>query len=200
MIVSILGNIASGKSTLIKELRGIFCKDGDTSVHMIEEPVDTWKMFEDFTANMDEYSFAFSMEILKSFAEMPVVQSSSDVYIVERNPLDTVHVFGDVLAKNGHLDTHSIDLLKRYSDSFCWKPDRVVYVDTPAPICFDRIEKRARPGEETLTYEYIRALEFSYETSLKTVYSDMPILRLSHTDSTPVMISKIREFSTECGN
>ena len=51
MIISIIGNIASGKSTLIKELGGVFNKDGDTSV-LIEEPVDQWEFFDDFNENM----------------------------------------------------------------------------------------------------------------------------------------------------
>lgn len=194
MIISIIGNIASGKSTLIKELGGVFNKDGDTSV-LIEEPVDQWEFFDDFNENMEKYSFAFSMEILKSFAAMPIDDEPSTKYFVERNPLDTVYVFGSVLEKNGHLDTHSIYLLTRYAETFCWKPNRIIYLDTPAPICFDRIEKRARPGEERITYEYIRALEFSYENSLKNVYKNTPVLRLSHTETMSDMISKIREFS-----
>lgn len=194
MIISIIGNIASGKSTLIKELRGVFNKDGDTST-LIEEPVDQWEFFDDFNKNMKMFSFAFSMEILKSFAAMPVDDGESTKYFVERNPLDTVQVFGSVLEKNGHLDTDSIKLLAKYAETFCWKPNRLIFLDTPAPICFDRIEKRARPGEERLTYEYIRALEFSYENSLKNVYKNTPVLRLSHTDTISDMISKIREFT-----
>ena len=79
MIISIIGNIASGKSTLIKELGGVFNKDGDTSV-LIEGPVDQWEFFDDFNENMEKYSFAFSMEILESFAAMPIGDEPSTKY------------------------------------------------------------------------------------------------------------------------
>jgi len=189
MIVSIIGNIASGKSTIIQEMMDV--GRGET-FEFAQEPIDAWSLFEEFNKNMSKYSFPFSMEVLRSFSSMSF--RADKTYIVERNPLDTVHVFGSVLQKNGSLTAEDLDLMTRYSETFGWKPDKIVYIETPASICFDRIETRGRESESNLSYEYIRALEFSYETALKSVYSEVPMLRIRHTDD-----DKIGRILRFCG-
>ena len=67
-IISIEGNIGSGKSTILKSLKKHLCNNNN--IIFIQEPVDQWENIKDkegntilkkFYENQKEYSFAFQM-------------------------------------------------------------------------------------------------------------------------------------------
>ncbi len=175
MKISICGNIASGKSTLLANLANAAPENYTT----VPEPLDEWRLLEKFSTDPAKYAFAFSMEVLLSFAKLKSVPGA---LVVERSPVDTIHVFSDVLMKNGSLGKEEMQILQKYCDEYCWTPDVVIYVDTPAHVCYDRIEHRGRKGEDALSYEYIKCIDYSYKKALTTAYKNATVYTVSQED------------------
>jgi len=166
MRVCIEGNIGSGKSKVIEALAAAF-----PDVPCFPEPVDEWRELLDlYYASPTEWAFAFQLKVLLSF-QAPVHQQC----IVERSPLATRHVFGQLAFTDNHLNQHQWELFKQYHDVLSWQPDVIFYIDTPAETCKDRIQSRGRACEHKLSVDYLRRIEFQYETMLR--FTQIPLVR-----------------------
>ena len=69
-IISVEGNIGSGKSTFVEMLKKYFLDNEEMSICFVQEPVELWNeikdndgktMIENFYSNPEKYSFAFQM-------------------------------------------------------------------------------------------------------------------------------------------
>ena len=161
MIVAIDGNIGSGKSTLLALIRaGI--SPSVASVH--PEPVDQWRdilkaYYEDSRAN----AFRLSCTILLSFCEALHSAPPAQVRVFERCPEASLNVFASMNRADGDISAREWDVLTNMHADLAWKPDLVLFVDTPSHICCDRVAARARACEETMSTQYVRRVEHHYK-------------------------------------
>lgn len=171
MRISVDGNIGSGKSAALDALAAAF-----PDVPVFPEPIESWgELLDLYYASPAEWSLPFSLKVLLSFSE----PARNDTCIVERSPLTSRHVFGQVLFNQGLLNQHEWDLLKEFSDVVAWKPDVVLYLDCPPAVCMDRIASRGRACEAGVDLDYLRKIDFQYQNMLR--FMDVPVVRLDAT-------------------
>lgn len=176
MLFVVSGNIGSGKSSLVAALaQGI-----QPPPLVIQEPIEEWayyleKMYKsnsaaDTTPTNDGMiaNFMFQSLVLSHYIKTTAViketleKQSRRVIIVERSPLDALHVF---LPKNvEHFGGADLSALNQMFTQLCevdvWKNmARYIVLSAPAEVCSKRMLARGRAGENCVTVEYLRSIE-----------------------------------------
>lgn len=184
MRVCIEGNIGSGKSECLKALAEAF-----PHVATFPEPVGEWaELLDLFYAAPSEWAFAFSMRVLLSFRE----PARLGTCIVERSPMASRHVFSQLLYNEGVMNAHEWDLFKEFHDVLAWKPDVILFIDTPAEVCLERIGTRGRECEKGIDLQYLRRVEFQYANMVR--FTDVPVVKFDGTlPASEVHAAVIRE-------
>jgi len=173
-IVSIEGNIGSGKSTILEKLREHY-KDS-SNVVFLKEPVDDWEKIKDnqgntmlkkFYADQDKYSFAFQMmayisrlKILRDTIKTITAKNNNEHYVIitERSLYTDKHVFAKMLHDQGKIEDVCYQIYLNWFDEFAkdFPINYTVYVKTDPKNCYNRIHKRAREGEEVIPLAYLQ--------------------------------------------
>lgn len=178
VIVSVEGNIGSGKSTLIARLAEYY-KD-QPGVVCMQEPVDIWSkiadasgttILEKFYADPDKYAFSF--QIMAYASRMQAIRAAIDnpatrVIITERC-LDTDRlVFTKMLHDAGRINDieHQVYLLCFANFTPRTPTSKIVYLQTTPDTCAERIVARSRPGEAVISREYLAACHTYQEDML----------------------------------
>ena len=149
-MISIEGNVGVGKSTVLGELENVR-----------EERVDSWTLLPAFYRDSKKYSFAFQLQVVASYAD-------AEVSYLERSAHSAYHVFSAILHADGFLDDEEMQLLKTVIDKLP-KSDHHIYLRLPAEQCLERIKKRARNGEESISLEYLKKIEERHDAIFKNV-------------------------------
>lgn len=160
MIISVDGNISSGKSTIVRNLRGA----GRT---VYPEPIESWTFLDKFYEDKRAYALPLALQVLTSFAEYEF--PPNDVIVTERSPLTNREVFTKMHANDGTMRDDEWELYKKYFDVLGWTPDAIVYIQTPVETCHRRMLSRARMSESDVDFEYLERLEKSYDTLMRFV-------------------------------
>ena len=167
VIISIDGNIGSGKSTLVSQLKDTF-KDMP-NVHFIQEPVDTvWNLVVDkhgetllsnFYKNPSEHAFTFQMMAYisrLSILKDAVRNLDYDVIITERSLETDRNVFEKMLHTQGIITDLEHTVYNMWFNDF-YKEVRchaIIYIQASVDTCMKRIQQRGREGE-TISRDYI---------------------------------------------
>ena len=187
-VVSIEGNIGSGKSTLMKYLKEHF--KNDDHVIFLKEPVDEWEKIKDntgktilekFYGDQEKYSFPFQMlayisrlnvlrEALKS------IDSLSDkkyIIITERSLYTDKLVFAKMLYEMGKMEDVNYQIYSTWFQTFSeeFPVHRVIYVKTLPEICHERITNRSREGEENIPLDYLTSC-YKYHEDMISFFSN----------------------------
>ena len=192
MRLAVEGNIGGGKTEALAALASAF-----PSMPVFTEPVDEWAdLMQLFYAAPAEWALAFSLKVLLSFRRPG---AATETCLVERCPLATRHVFSQLLYNDGSLTHHEWELFKEYHDVLAWKPDAILYIDTPVDVCLDRIRQRGRGAERGIEEDYLRRVDFQYANMLRFV--DVPVLRFDGTlppaDLHAAMADAVRKLISE---
>jgi deoxyadenosine/deoxycytidine kinase/dUTPase len=172
-IVTIEGNIGAGKSTLLTALR-----EHINNVVFVKEPVDEWDSIRDeegvtilkkFYMDPAAYAFSFQMMafisrlvILKNAVahakERSIAENSEILVVSERSLLTDRNVFAAMLRDMGHLEDIDFAIYTRWFSAFASEFDvnDVVYLDVTPETCAQRVQSRARPGEDPISLDYLR--------------------------------------------
>lgn len=153
------GNIGSGKSTLLVNLTDNF---PDRKIFL--EDVDSFKPWlKLFYKNMGKYALGFQMEVLFSHMQRKKYLHNSEYgMLFERSTLSCINVFGKYLLENNILSMEEQNLCIKYDKEYGWKPHTIIYINTDPNNCFDRIHKRNRDGESSISLEYLKDLDKLY--------------------------------------
>jgi deoxyadenosine/deoxycytidine kinase len=182
MIISIDGNISSGKSTVLSRLA-----DAVPEHTYHPEPVNTWTFLEPFYKDKRTYALPLSLQVLASFSD---ITSDDTVVITERSPLTNRDVFTKMHVNDGTMDDEQWQVYKKYYDVLGWTPDAIVFVQCPAAMCHDRMHTRSRACETGVDLEYLERLEKSYETLLR--FAHVPIAYVDGTQDTDSVVHDVR--------
>jgi deoxyadenosine/deoxycytidine kinase len=177
-IVSIEGNIGSGKTTLMCNLREQY--KNNPLVIFLKEPVDEWSLIQDengttilekFYADQEKYSFPFQMmayisrlNVLKQ-ALKSLDPNQKYVIFTERS-LDTDrYVFAKMLYETCKMEYVNYQIYLNWFDSFSgeFPVHKIVYVKTAPEICHARISKRSREGEDKIELGYLESCHKYHE-------------------------------------
>jgi len=166
-MISIDGNIGSGKSTLMGELE-IYFKD-NKNVIFLKEPTEDWKcitdengitILEKFYENPTKYGFSFQiMAYISRLNTMKeaIKQNPTAIFITERSLFTDKLVFAKMLFDSGNIELINYRIYLQWFNTFAedFPVSKVIYVNTAPEICHQRILKRSRTGESNIPLEYL---------------------------------------------
>jgi deoxyadenosine/deoxycytidine kinase len=175
-IISIEGNIGSGKSTIINVLKQN--QQENTSLIFLLEPVDQWEKIVDsdgtniltkYYSDQERYAFSFQMMAfitrLRQINEIIEKYSKEDVTIItERCIFTDREIFAKMLFNDSKIEKIEYSIYINWFDYFVKNIniDKYIYINTPPDICLKRIAKRNRSGE-SIPLEYLQNLEFFHQ-------------------------------------
>ena len=169
LLVSIDGNIGSGKSTTWDILKEAY--KGRDDVHFVEEPVDSWKHVKDgegvpiltnFYKNQRAYAFRFQMMAYISRLALlrQTVRDNAGkcrIIITERSVDTDRNIFAKMLYDKGDIAHDEYTIYTMWFDEFVrdLPVAGIVYIRADPETCMERIDKRGREGE-TIPLEYVQ--------------------------------------------
>ena len=173
IIISIDGNIGSGKSTFMKKLKEKFADNPD--VYFVGEPLDQWhkvktkdgkNLIENYYADMKRYAYIF-----QNFAYITrlrllynaVHNSGASVIITERSVESDRYLFAKMLYESGLMNDLEWQIYLSWYGFLNINVDKIIYIKTDVDNCVDRIKKRARDGEDKISKEYLTQLDAKHE-------------------------------------
>jgi deoxyadenosine/deoxycytidine kinase len=171
-IVTIEGNIGAGKSTLLTTLR-----EHVEHVVFVPEPVDEWDtirdkdgmtMLQKFYKDPTTYAFPFQMmafisrmvllrDAVKHAKDRSIAEKAEFLVVSERSMLTDKNVFAAMMRDMGHLEDMDFAIYNKWFGAFATEFDvnDVIYLDVTPKTCVARVAKRARPGEDPISLDYL---------------------------------------------
>lgn len=200
LIVSIEGNIGSGKTTGKEKLKEYVMwvvrkkKIEDDSVIFVDEPTCDWEQVQDengvpiltnLYVNVKKYAFRFQMmayitrlQKIRQALKTPKVK----LIVTERCLLTDAYVFAKMLYDSKDIEKDEYAIYTRWFDAFAKEvePSCIVYFKASTDVCMNRIQKRSRPGESNISYEYLEKCNRYHNDWLNTASSmTIPTLTLN---------------------
>lgn len=174
VIISIEGNIGSGKSTLVKHLRKV-----NVDWIFLDEPVTEWEKVKNdkgksllqlFYKDMPRWSYTFQnyayITRMRKLIDITKKKYNKQTYIItERSVYTDRHVFAEMLLKDGKMTQMEMNMYLNWFNllhEFA-TIDHVVYLRTDSKKCLERINKRSRVGESNISIEYLLSLELQHD-------------------------------------
>ncbi|XP_060533001.1 deoxynucleoside kinase-like [Cylas formicarius] len=165
--VVVEGNIGSGKTSFLNH----FSKHKDVMV--LTEPVNLWRncnghnllglMYE----NPVKWSFTFQSYVQLTMLQNHQKRTHLPVKLMERSIFSARYCFVEKLARDGLLPKPSAAVIDKW---FRWvlhnadvDVDLVVYLRTSPETAYERILKRNRSEEETISFDYVKSLHEIHE-------------------------------------
>jgi deoxyadenosine/deoxycytidine kinase len=166
MLVSIEGNIGSGKSTVIEYLKSL----NDNQFVFVDEPVSEWLEIKDkngmnaldcFYSDQKRNSFCFQVlaYITRLKKLMDVIKNNKDnkIIITERSIETDRNVFAKMLYNDDLLSSIEWVTYNYWFDTFkeLSSVSKIIYIKATPEKCLERIAKRNRVEEEGIKLEYL---------------------------------------------
>jgi len=191
IIISIEGNIGSGKSTILSKLEEDMA-DSSHKIVFLKEPVDIWESIKDpdsgenilqkFYNNQHAYAFPFQVMAYASRLSMirrTIAESNPHVIICERSLDADKHIFAKMLHDEAKIDEVCYQIYEHFYKEYMADValDGIVYIDADAEVCHERIEKRSRVGESGIPLEYLQKCKSYHHQWLTS--TQMPVLNIN---------------------
>lgn len=168
-LFTIEGNIGSGKSTFIEQLKKNLKHVNGIPVVYVPEPVEEWENIQSLDGkNMielfyqDQPKYAFSFQMMAYITRLNILKKEIKKYpncilISERSLLADYHVFAKMLYEDGNISHENYQIYKRWFYSFLDDIDitGIIYLAIQPSVCFERCSVRSRKGENTISLEYL---------------------------------------------
>jgi len=169
IIISLEGNIGAGKSTFLEHLEKKLDNTGDWI--FLREPVHIWEQIKDengetvlskFYANPEKYAFAFQVmayttryqELKRIVEEYPNCKG----IICERSLEADKFIFAKMLHSDGLIDNVMYNIYEKYFSVYegNFTLDGIIHIHANPDVCFNRIIKRSRNGESSISLDYLK--------------------------------------------
>ena len=166
MIISIEGNIGSGKSTFLSYL-----KSNNTKFVFVKEPVDEWEsvrdtesgksIIEKFYEDQEKYSFSFQMMAFISrfsLLRKAIQENPNAIIITERCLYTDKFVFAKMLFDMKKIEDINYQIYCKWFEEFSQEipMSKIIYIKTEPEVCLERINKRNRTGENAIELDYLK--------------------------------------------
>ena len=188
LIISIDGNIGSGKTTLYQSLKDRY--KNNSNIVFLKEPVGEWEkimdedgntMLQKFYGDQDKYSFSFQMMAYISrlaIVRNAVKKNPNAIFITERSLFTDKYIFAKMLHDQGKIEDVNYQIYSNWFDEFAqdFPIHSIIWVNTEPEMCHERIHKRARLGEETISIDYLIDCNFYHHSYINEM--DINVLQL----------------------
>lgn len=176
IIFSVEGNIGSGKSTLIKQLKKHMKNVSGIPIVYLEEPVDIWQQIKDKNGDniivkyyQDQKKYAFQFQMMAYITRITqlrkaVEQNKRCIIITERSILTDKNVFAKMLRENNTLNEISHQIYLKWFNELSRNLEihSLIYIKTKPETSLTRVLKRNRPGE-TIGLDYLQTCHNKHE-------------------------------------
>ena len=173
-IFSIDGNIGSGKSRLVNELKNYY-KDNN-KICFLQEPVEVWENIKDINGNnilvnyyRDQKKYAFSFQMMAYISRLSLLNRAikSNLYeiiITERSIETDKMIFAKMLYDLTIIEDIEYKIYNMWFKEFIedLPKFKYIYVRTTPQICKERITKRNRLGEN-INIDYLEKCHSYHE-------------------------------------
>lgn len=165
MILSIEGNIGSGKSTFMTKLKEEL--QGREDVCFLDEPIEKWSTFKDEEGGIlehyykDQITWAFSFQMLAYISRLSILKKALmnkqyKYIITERSLFTDKWVFCKMLYNQKLIHPIQYQIYQAWFDEFRIEEEhQFVYIRASPEIAYERLNKRGRKGEN-IPLDYIK--------------------------------------------
>lgn len=166
MHIAIAGNIGAGKTSLAE----LLAKHYGWEAHF-EDVIDN-PYLDDFYNHMERWSFNLQIYFLKSrFQQLLKIKESKKPIIQDRTIYEDAHIFAPNLKAMGLMnqrDFKNYQELFELLESLIKGPDLLVYLRSSIPNLVNKIHKRGRDYENSISIDYLSRLNERYEAWIST--------------------------------
>ena len=164
-IITIDGNIGCGKTSILNYLHRY------QKMVIDLEPVENWLPYLNriYTENKDVFQFQVRVWLDRCW-----VQEKSDVQVLmERSPFFIRNAFVATVYENGMISEKDNNILQELhrKTEFLWKDTIHIYLRSSPEKCLQRIQKRNRFSEHSITEGYLRQLHEKHEECYNSLVS-----------------------------
>ena len=166
MYFAIAGNIGAGKTSLTE----LLSKHYGWEAHF-EDVIDN-PYLDDFYNHMERWSFNLQIYFLNSrFRQLESFSNSNKKFIQDRTIYEDAHIFAPNLHAMGLMnqrDFNNYQSLFGLMESMIEGPDILIYLRSSIPNLVNKIHKRGREYENSISIEYLSRLNERYEAWVST--------------------------------
>lgn len=166
-IISIDGNIGSGKTTLINKLKEKY--ESNKNIIFLKEPVSEWEKIKDIDGKTmlqkfygDQIMYSFSFQMMAYISRLSIMRNAvklnpNAIFITERSLSTDKYIFAQMLYDQGKIENVNYQIYLNWFNEFAndFPINSIIWVNTEPEICHQRIKLRARPGEEIISIDYL---------------------------------------------
>jgi len=201
IIISIEGNIGSGKTTILNRLKTEFMnQQTKKKILFLREPVDIWETVKDnqnetilskFYKNPAKHAFAFQVMAFSTRLTIlrEAIQNNPDVEIIlcERSLDADKEIFAKMLHDDGVIEDIDYQIYNMFYNEITKQPEvkqlsGVIYINADPEVSFERTKIRSRDGESTITLGYLMECHAYHEKWIgnkKRVDLNYPVLNIN---------------------
>ena len=176
MHIAIAGNIGVGKTTLCKMLSKQY------KWSPLYEAVDNNPYLDDFYTDMQRWSFNLQVFFLNSrFRQVQDIKQSKKTIIQDRTIYEDAYIFAPNLNAMGLMPKRDYENYLSLFETMIHlvkAPDLLVYLESSIPNLVNKIHKRGREYEKTISIEYLSRLNERYEAWI-TNYDSGKLLKIN---------------------
>ena len=179
MRIAIAGNIGAGKTSLTKQL------SKSLKYRAYYEDVISNPYLDDFYNHMERWSFNLQIYFLNSrFKQLVSIDNSKENVIQDRTIYEDAFIFAPNLNSMGLMPQRDYENYLSLFDTMLnlvKPPDLLVYLQSSIPNLVNKIHKRGRDYEKSISIEYLSRLNERYEAWI-TNYDSGKLLKINVDD------------------
>ena len=179
MRIAIAGNVGAGKTSLTKQL------SKSLKYKSYYEDVIANPYLDDFYNHMERWSFNLQIYFLNSrFKQLVSIDKGKENVIQDRTIYEDAFIFAPNLNAMGLMTQRDYDNYLSLFDTMInlvKPPDLLVYLQSSIPNLVNKIHKRGRDYEKTISIEYLSRLNERYEAWI-TNYNSGKLLKINVDD------------------
>lgn len=202
-IISISGNIGSGKTTLIKNISLVIerdhpdwiskTRDGlEPLVTIIDEDISDWStLLEHFYADPSGFAFDMQLKVASHYhniyqralelSKSTMVDHMKRIIIVERSPFDALYIF--TKANKHHMTRREYRSMRMLLSTIIRKDlwsrhCSMVFLRKDVDECWRRKNIRARVEEDNMSMDYMRLLDGYYDDMIEMIEKDSKVKKV----------------------
>ena len=173
MYIAIAGNIGAGKTSLTE----LLAKHYNWEPHY-EDVIDN-PYLDDFYNHMERWSFNLQVYFLRSrFEQLLSFRENKKIVIQDRTIYEDAHIFAPNLNAMGLMNQRDFNNYKgifELMESLIQGPDLLIYLRSSIPNLVNKIHKRGREYESSISIDYLSRLNERYEAWI-TSYDDSKLI------------------------